>query len=74
MNMAATVYMSTAMPNIIQHSTAVNMSSKALANVFRMEFKLRKKRLVTIPMAALFITMAKTPGCMIVAMLSNSKA
>lgn len=63
MKMAITVYMSIAMPKIIQHSTAVNISSSALAKVFRIEFKLRRNRLVTIPMAALFTTMISTPGC-----------
>lgn len=42
------------MSNNTQVKTAVKRSSSALANVFRMEFIDRKKKLVTIPIAALF--------------------
>ena len=74
MKIAKTVYMSIAIPKIIQHNTAVNISSKALANVFKMEFKFLRNRLVTIPMAALFTTMIKTPGCKMAEMLLGWKA
>ena len=60
----------TGIPKIIQLRTAVNISSKALAKVFRMEFNFFKKRDVTIPMAALFKMMAMTLIVMIDVILS----
>lgn len=62
MKIARKVNMSTGMPNIIQHKIAVNINSNALANVFKMELRLRRKRLVTMPMAALLKAIMMTPG------------
>ena len=59
---ATNVYISMGMPKIIQHRTAVNISSKAEANVFRIEFRARKKREVTMPIAALLTMMESTDG------------
>ena len=61
--MAKTVNQSMAIPNIIQHKTAVNISSKALAKVFSIELSDRKNKLTTIPMAALFNIIQITLVC-----------
>ena len=45
-----------------QHRTAVNISSRALANVFSIELRDRRNSDVAIPIAALFSTIIKTPG------------
>ena len=45
-----------------QHSTAVNISSRALANVFSIELRDRRNSDVAIPIAALFSTIIRTPG------------
>ena len=74
MNIATTVYMSIAMPNMIQHNTAVNMSSSALANVLRMELRDRRKSETTMPMAALLIMIQMTDTWHIEARLSGVKA
>jgi len=57
---AMTVVKSSGIPKIIQESTAVNINSKALANVFKIELRDFKKRLVTIPIRALFIIIKMT--------------
>ena len=63
-----------AMPNIIQDNTAVNMSSNALANVFKMEFNDFKNNAVTIPIAALLKMMQATFTCSIEDMLAEVNA
>jgi hypothetical protein len=50
------------MPNRSQQKTAVNINSKALANVFKMEFRFLRKKLVIIPIAALLIMISRTVG------------
>lgn len=49
--------------NKIQHSTAVKISSTALAKVFSMEFKVFRKKLVIIPTSELFSIIKITFGC-----------
>lgn len=49
-------------PNNSMANTAVNMSSKALANVFSIEFNDRKNSDVVIPTAALLNTMRRVSG------------
>jgi hypothetical protein len=51
---------SRAMPKIIHDKTAVNISSKALANVLSIELSDFKKKLVTMPINALFMTIKMT--------------
>ena len=71
---ATTVYISMAIPKINQHRTAVNISSKALAKVFKIEFRFLKNRLVVMPMAALLNMIARTMGLPSEATLSTVKA
>lgn len=52
-----------AMLKIIQYSIVVNISLSVLVKVFRIEFKLRRNRLVIILMAVLFIIMISIFGC-----------
>lgn len=68
--MATKVKMSTGIPKINQHRTAVNIISKALANVFSIELSRCKNRAVVIPMAALLSTIANTLPWNIELMLS----
>ena len=72
--MATKVKMSTAIPKMSQHKTAVNMISRALAKVLRIELSFCRNNAVVIPMAALFNAMAKTLPWEIDAMLSLVKA
>ena len=68
------VKISTGIPKIIQHKTAVNMISRADAKVLRIEFSCLKNNAVVIPMAALLNKMANTLTLEIDAMLSAVKA
>lgn len=54
------------MLKIIQYSIVVNISLSVLVKVFRIEFKLRRNRLVIILMAVLFIIMIRIFGCKMV--------
>ena len=45
---------------IIQHKTAVNINSIALANIFKIEFKFFKNKLVVIPASALLKIIKRT--------------
>lgn len=58
--MATNVKISTGIPKIIQHNTAVNMISSALAKVLRIEFSCFRNNAVVMPMPALLKIMAKT--------------
>ena len=58
----------------MRHNTAVNRSSSALANVFNMEFKYLRKKLVMIPTAQLLNIIMKTCGRNISARFSMLKA
>jgi hypothetical protein len=57
---ARTVLIYIGIPNRNQHKMAVNINSRALANVFNMEFKFLRKKLVMIPIAALLNMMMMT--------------
>lgn len=57
---ASQVERPTRIPKKIHASTAVKTNSKPLANVFRMELRDFKNRLVTIPTKALFSMIAIT--------------
>lgn len=60
--MASTVLRWIGMPKSSQQKTAVNMSSRALANVFKIELRVLRKKLVIMPMAALFSMISSTVG------------
>ena len=58
--MATAVKTFTGIPNKNHERTAVNINSKALANVFKIELSERRNMAVTIPMAPLLRTISKT--------------
>lgn len=58
-----TVFVLIGILNKIQQSSAVKINSIALANVFSIEFKFFKKKLVIIPTKALFSIINITIGC-----------
>jgi hypothetical protein len=64
---AIIVFQCNGKPNRIKLKMAVNTSSKAEANAFRMEFKFFKNKEVTIPTIELLIIIQMTKNCQIVA-------
>lgn len=74
MAIAINVKRFTGMPKMIQQRMAVNISSRALAKVFKMEFNDLRNSAVTMPMPALLMIIATTFTCQMDVKLDLVKA